>query len=150
MDTDRQRLGRVLALVAMLSDPELAALEQILLREQPDLAEQPGYPQVRAAAQLLIEARDAGMELDRSRLQSESDLTATTQDIASLPAEESDLFDTLADVQARGARLTSQRGIDRGVLADLVAAAAANPDSRHAQRVASLIEQAELTLGEED
>lgn len=55
--------------------------------------------------------------------------------------EEKALFDTLADVQARGDRLTAQRGIDRDVLAGLVAEAAANPDSRHAQRVKSLIEQ---------
>lgn len=55
--------------------------------------------------------------------------------------EEKALFDTLADVQARGDRLTAQRGIDRDVLAGLVAEAATNPDSRHAQRVAALIEQ---------
>lgn len=55
--------------------------------------------------------------------------------------EEKALFDTLADVQARGDRLTAQRGIDRDVLAGLVAEAARDPDSRHAQRVASLIEQ---------
>ncbi|QBI19666.1 hypothetical protein ER308_08960 [Egibacter rhizosphaerae] len=55
--------------------------------------------------------------------------------------EEKALFDTLADVQARGDRLTARRGIDRDVLAGLIAEAAANPDSRHAQRVASLIEQ---------
>ena len=55
--------------------------------------------------------------------------------------EEKALFDTLADVQARGDRLTAQRGIDREVLAGLVAEAAANPGSRHAQRVASLLEE---------
>lgn len=55
--------------------------------------------------------------------------------------EEKALFDTLADVQARGDRLTARRGIDRDVLAGLIAEAAADPDSRHAQRVASLIEQ---------
>lgn len=55
--------------------------------------------------------------------------------------EEKALFDTLADVQARGDRLSAQRGIDRDVLAGLVAEASANPGSRHAQRVASLIEQ---------
>ena len=48
-------------------------------------------PQVSAAAQLLVEARDAGMKLDRSRLKSEWDLTATAQDIASLYAEDSEL-----------------------------------------------------------
>ena len=48
-------------------------------------------PQVNAAAQLLLEARDAGMELDRSRLRSEWDLTATAEDIAALYAEESEL-----------------------------------------------------------
>jgi len=52
-------------------------------------------PQVSAAAQLLVEARDAGMELDRARLRSEWDLTATAQDIASLYAKESEL--TLGD-----------------------------------------------------
>lgn len=55
--------------------------------------------------------------------------------------EEKALFDTLAEVQARGDRATAQRGIDRDVLAGLVAEAAASPDSRHAQRVQSLIEQ---------
>jgi NAD-specific glutamate dehydrogenase len=55
--------------------------------------------------------------------------------------EEKALFDTLADVQARGDRLTAQRGIDRDVLAGLVAQAAANPDSRHSHRVAALVEQ---------
>lgn len=55
--------------------------------------------------------------------------------------EEKALFDTLAEVQARGDGLTAQQGIDRDVLAGLVAAAAADPDSRHAQRVASLIER---------
>ncbi len=48
-------------------------------------------PRVNAAAQLLLEARDAGMELDRSRLESEWDLAATAEDIASLSAEESEL-----------------------------------------------------------
>lgn len=52
-------------------------------------------PQVSAAAQVLVEARDAGMELDRARLQSEWDLTATAQGIASLHAEGSEL--TLGD-----------------------------------------------------
>lgn len=55
--------------------------------------------------------------------------------------EEKALFDTLSEVQARGDRFTAQRGIDRDVLAGLVAEAAADPDSRHAQRVTSLIEQ---------
>ena len=55
--------------------------------------------------------------------------------------EEKALFDSLAGVQARGDRLAAQRGIDRDVLAGLIAEAAANPDSGHAQRVASLIEQ---------
>jgi Arc/MetJ-type ribon-helix-helix transcriptional regulator len=55
--------------------------------------------------------------------------------------EEKAVFDTLADVQARGDRLTAQHGIDRDVLAGLVTDAAANPDSRHAQRVKSLIDQ---------
>lgn len=48
-------------------------------------------PRVSAAAQLLVEARDAGMELDRSRLESEWDLAATAEDIASLSVEESEL-----------------------------------------------------------
>jgi Arc/MetJ-type ribon-helix-helix transcriptional regulator len=55
--------------------------------------------------------------------------------------EEKALFDTLVAVQARGDRLTAQQGIDRAVLAGLVSEAAADPDSRHAQRVASIIEQ---------
>ena len=55
--------------------------------------------------------------------------------------EEKALFDTLAALQARGDQLTAQRGIDRDALAGLLAEAAASPDSRHAQRVASLIEQ---------
>lgn len=55
--------------------------------------------------------------------------------------EEKALFDTLAALQASGDRLTAQRGIDRDVLAGLIAEAAASPDSRHAQRVASLIAQ---------
>jgi Arc/MetJ-type ribon-helix-helix transcriptional regulator len=61
--------------------------------------------------------------------------------------EEKALFDTLAAVQARGDRLTAHRGIDRDVLADLIAEAAASPDSAHAQRAASLIEQ--FTGGDE-
>lgn len=61
--------------------------------------------------------------------------------------EEKALFDILADVQAKGDRLTARRGIDRDVLAGLVAESAANADSRHAKRVASLIEQ--ITGGSE-
>lgn len=48
-------------------------------------------PQVNAAAQLLVEARDAGMELDRSRLKTEWDLTATAAEIASRYVAESEL-----------------------------------------------------------
>ena len=55
--------------------------------------------------------------------------------------EEKAMFDTLAQVQARGDRLTAEQHIDHDVLADLVAQAAANPDSAHAQRVTSLIER---------
>lgn len=55
--------------------------------------------------------------------------------------EQKAMFDTLAQVQARGDRLTAEQHIDHGVLADLVAQAAANPDSAHAQRVTSLIER---------
>ncbi len=55
--------------------------------------------------------------------------------------EEKALFDTLAQLQARGDRLTAEQHIDRDVLADLVAQAAANPDSDHAERVASLLER---------
>lgn len=55
--------------------------------------------------------------------------------------EQKALFDTLAEVQARGDRLAARDGIARDMLADLVAEAAAHPDSRHAQRVTSLMEQ---------
>ena len=55
--------------------------------------------------------------------------------------EEKALFDTLAEVQARGDRRTAQQGIDRAALADLVAEAAADPDSRHAERVTALLER---------
>lgn len=48
-------------------------------------------PQVHAAAGLLREARDAGMELDRSRLRNEWDLTVSSEDLAALYAEESEL-----------------------------------------------------------
>jgi hypothetical protein len=55
--------------------------------------------------------------------------------------EEKALVDTLAEVQARGDRLTARRGIDREALAGLVAEAAADPDSRHAERVTALLER---------
>ena len=48
-------------------------------------------PQVHAAAQLLVEARDADVELDRTRLRTEWSLTATAEDIAALYAEASEL-----------------------------------------------------------
>jgi len=51
------------------------------------------------------------------------------------------MFDTLAQVQATGDQLTAEQNIDRGVLGDLVAQAAANPDSAHARRVTSLVER---------
>lgn len=55
--------------------------------------------------------------------------------------EERELFDTLADVQARGDQRTAQQDLDREAVAELVAQAAADPDSRHAERVTALIEQ---------
>jgi hypothetical protein len=42
----RERLERVIALVTVLDDDELAALERILLREIRPLAKQPEHPQV--------------------------------------------------------------------------------------------------------
>jgi hypothetical protein len=60
--------------------------------------------------------------------------------------EERAVFDTLTTLQARGARHTTQRGIDREVLAGLIAEAAANPDSIHAQRVSALLER--VTAGD--
>ncbi len=48
-------------------------------------------PQVHAAAQLLVEVRDAGMELDRARLRTEWDVTSSPADLASLYTEESEL-----------------------------------------------------------
>lgn len=54
--------------------------------------------------------------------------------------EEREMFDTLARLQARGDRITAEQGIDRNRLAELVAQAAADPDSGHAERVKSLLE----------
>jgi len=48
-------------------------------------------PQVHAALQVLNEAREAGMELDRARLRIEWDLAASPTDLESLYAEGSEL-----------------------------------------------------------
>lgn len=48
-------------------------------------------PQVHAAAEVLIEARDAGLQLDRSRLQSEWALTSTAEALTTLYVAESEL-----------------------------------------------------------
>lgn len=58
--------------------------------------------------------------------------------------EEKALFDVLAHLQAQGDRRTAARGIDREALQDLLAATTENPDSQHAQRVATLLEDADL------
>jgi hypothetical protein len=47
--------------------------------------------QVHAAAQLLLAARDAGMELDRAGLPTEWDLAASPEDLAAWYGEESEL-----------------------------------------------------------
>jgi len=58
--------------------------------------------------------------------------------------EERALFETLAGVQAHGERATAARGIDRALLQDLVASSAANPDTRHAERVSALLGDADI------
>lgn len=55
--------------------------------------------------------------------------------------EQKALFDTLAEVQARGDRRSAARGLDRDQLAALIAEAAMQPDSEHARRVAVLLER---------
>jgi len=48
-------------------------------------------PQVHAAAQLLLDARDAGLQLDRTRLLTEWDLTTSPSELFALYGEESEL-----------------------------------------------------------
>jgi hypothetical protein len=48
-------------------------------------------PQVHAAAQLLVEARDDGVELDRARLRTEWDLSTSAEELVALYGEESEL-----------------------------------------------------------
>jgi hypothetical protein len=53
--------------------------------------------------------------------------------------EERALLETLADLQDRGDRLTATRRVDRDLVADVVAEAAAAPYSVHAERVRDLV-----------
>lgn len=65
--------------------------------------------------------------------------------------EEKALFDTLSRVQARGEQRTAELGLDRQALADLLADAAASPQSTHAERIADLLTQFDVappTVGE--
>jgi hypothetical protein len=55
--------------------------------------------------------------------------------------EERALLETLADLQDRGDQLTAARRVDRDLVADVVAEAAAAPYSVHADRVRDLVEE---------